>query len=79
MPAKRPVNVTATATAGRAPPEPTILPAPRLGRAMSASATFAAVALWGIGAVVCPSRVNVNVPPVGAPVIVIVWTSLVPE
>ncbi len=79
MPAKRPVNVTATATPGRAPPEAETSPGSMLGRATSASATFAALALWAIGAVVCPPHARVNVPPVGAPVIVTVWTSLVPE
>jgi hypothetical protein len=46
-------------------------------RASTAVWTTAAAALYAIAPVVWPENVRVNVPPVGAPVMVAVWTSLV--
>jgi hypothetical protein len=54
-------------------------PVPMFVSASSAASMFAmsvaSVALHVIGAVTCPSNASLNVPPVGVPPMVSVWTS----
>jgi hypothetical protein len=75
--ASAPWNVIVTAV-GSGPPAVTTLPVPMFGSASSAVCTAAALAL-NATVVGRPSNVIGTVPPVGVPVVVSVWTALVPD
>ena len=64
--ASGPAKKICTAVPGSGPPAQVTPPAPMVGIACSAVCTCAAVALNPIAALVCPRKLKVNVPPVGA-------------
>ena len=74
--ASGPAKKICTAVPGSGPPSQVTFPAPMVGIACSTVCTCAAVALNPIAALVCPPKLKVNEPPVGAPLTLSVCRAL---